>query len=198
MRTNFLYEKEYEMPIIKPVYEITESELIGFNYARTVKEKKGKAVHFYLDDYQFERVWNTPERNLNQLSAFDFVLSPDFSLFTDMPLPLQIYNCYRKNWCAAYWQSEGLTVIPTVGWADERTFDFCFNGLPQNSIVSVSSVGVMNNEGAKKMFRDGYNAMMEKLHPKQVLFYGSVPENIEGNITRIKPFYESIKERRYE
>ena len=115
-----------------------------------------------------------------------------------MPLPLQIYNCYRKNWCAAYWQSKGMTVIPTVGWADERTFDFCFNGLPQNSIVSVSSVGVMNNEGAKKMFLDGYNAMMEKLHPKQVLFYGSVPENIEGNITRIKPFYESIKERRSE
>ena len=26
------------------------------------KEPEGKGVHFFINDYQFERVWNNPDR----------------------------------------------------------------------------------------------------------------------------------------
>lgn len=45
----------WQMPIINNDKYIPES-LIGFNYAKTNKEKN-VGIHFYLDDYQFERVW---------------------------------------------------------------------------------------------------------------------------------------------
>ena len=36
------------------------------------------------------------------------------------------YIVYLKNrWGGAYWQSSGLTVIPTISWGDERSFEFC-------------------------------------------------------------------------
>lgn len=37
-------------------------EWIGFNYAASTARRAGKGVHFFLDDYQFERVWNNPDR----------------------------------------------------------------------------------------------------------------------------------------
>ena len=34
-------------------------------------------------------------------------------------------------------QDRGLTVIPTVYWGEENTYDFCFDGLPENSTLSI-------------------------------------------------------------
>ena len=44
------------MPIIFGTEYVPKS-LISFNYAKTYKNKD-VGIHFYIDDYQFERVWN--------------------------------------------------------------------------------------------------------------------------------------------
>ena len=61
--------------------------------------------HFFLHDYQFERVWNQPKKYINKLLHYKAVLTPDFSLFTDYPVAVQIWNTYRNRWLGAYWQS---------------------------------------------------------------------------------------------
>lgn len=75
-------------------------------------------------------------------SKFDCVLTPDFSLYTDMPKAMMIWNTYRSRLLGWFWQQEGLTVIPTVSWADEDSFNFAFDGLPLNATLAVSTVGV--------------------------------------------------------
>ena len=84
-----------QMPIINPIQGLP-TRVVGFNYALTSKEF-GKAVHFYLDDYQFERVWRSPERYIEILRKFEYVFTPDFSLYMDMPKVQQIYNIYRSR-----------------------------------------------------------------------------------------------------
>ena len=74
---------------------------------------------------------------IEKLKQYYALLTPDFSLFTDMPLALQIESVFKNRWCGAFWQRQGMTVIPTVAWGDERTFDFCFDGIEQGSIVAV-------------------------------------------------------------
>lgn len=91
---------EYGIPEIMPE-EYEPCEWIGFNYAASTAKRAGKGVHFFLDDYQFERVWNNPDRYIEVLRDYDYVLSPDFSMYTDFPKAMQIYNHYRKHWCAA-------------------------------------------------------------------------------------------------
>lgn len=54
---------EYGIPLLEPT-KFEKCEFIGFNYCRTCKEKAGKGVHFFLDDYQFNRLWNQPNRYL--------------------------------------------------------------------------------------------------------------------------------------
>lgn len=107
---------------------------IGFNYAKSCKDPQHKGVHFFIDDYQFTRLWTNPDAYLDMLRAFKCVFTPDFSTYTDFPKAVQIWNHYRKHWLGAYWQSNGITVIPTISWSDESSFDWCFDGEPVGGI----------------------------------------------------------------
>lgn len=55
---------KYGIPEIKPETDIRIDKLewIPVNYALTAKDKATKGVHFYKDDYQFERFWNNPDK----------------------------------------------------------------------------------------------------------------------------------------
>nr|DAQ24053.1 MAG TPA: protein of unknown function (DUF4417) [Caudoviricetes sp.] len=48
----------------------------------------------------------------------------------------------------------------------------------------------MNSKKKKELFLSGYNAMIERLHPESIVFYGKVPEECKGNIVRIKAFHD--------
>lgn len=107
----------WQMPVIKNDGFIPK-ELLGFKYAKT-SSVKDVGIHFYLDDYQFERVWRFPERYIDLLFDYDCILSPDFSLYMDMPMSLKIWNVYRNRFLGAYYQREGLRVVPIVDAMNE-------------------------------------------------------------------------------
>jgi len=160
----------WQMPIIRNDGIIPE-ELLGFNYAKT-SEKKNVGVHFYLDDYQFERVWNNPEKYIELFQEYDGILSPDFSLYMDMPMPMKVWNVYRSRLIGAYYQSYGIPVIPTLSWAEKETFDFCFKGIPKGSIVSISTLGVKKDKDEMKTWLEGVKEMLKTVNPKTLLIYG--------------------------
>ena len=166
------------------------------NYALSCKNPEGKNLHSFVDDYQFTRFWNTPDRYIPMLSRFAAVCAPDFSTYTDMPLAMQIYNHYRKHWLAAYWQAHGLTVYPTISWSDEQSYDWRFDGEPVGGVVAVSSVGTQNNKEANRLFLKGYEEMMKRLAPLFVIFYGKVPLECDWNVIRVQPYYKQIESRR--
>ena len=87
---------EYGIPEIE-LTTYKECDFIPFNYAKGCKDKNGKGVHFFIDDYQFNRLWNAPDRYIEMLSGFTHVMSPDFSTYTDFPKAMQIYNHYHRN-----------------------------------------------------------------------------------------------------
>lgn len=132
-------EGAYDMPMLAGE-DYAPKELIPFNYALNTK-KRATGIHFFIDDYQFERVWNDPKRYVEALRKFDCVLTPDFSLYTDMPRAMMIYNTYRSRLIGAAMQDAGLKVIPTVSWAKEDSFEFCFDGLPANATLAISTIG---------------------------------------------------------
>lgn len=184
---------EYDIPVINSV-EYETCEWIGFNYANTCKERENKGVHFFLDDYQFIRLWSNIDRYIPILRQFKYVMSPDFSLYTDFPVALQIYNHYRKHWLGAYMQEKRIQVIPTVCWSTPDSFSWCFDGEPEQSIVAVSSVGTQDSKERKELFLNGYKEMVKRLKPETIIFYGNVPDECKGNIVRIKAFQEKFKE----
>lgn len=152
-------------------------------------------VSMYVDDYRIHRLWANPDRYVPILARAGAVLSPDFGIYTDVPVALGIYNHYRKHWLAAYWQRHGLIVIPTICWSDQDSFAWCFDGEPIGSVVSISSVGTQARPDTKKAFLRGYDAMLERLEPEAILFFGNIPAQCRGNICPVEAFYKVIERR---
>ena len=177
---------EYDIPQLAPEHFGGDCKFIPFNYAKNTKDGTEKGVHFYIDDYQFVRLWTSIDKYVPILKRFDWVMTPDFSTYTDFPKAIQIYNHYRKHWVGAYLQEASVKVIPTISWSTPDSFEWCFDGEPVGGCVSVSSVGVMNSAEKRKLFMYGYNEMMERLYPETIIFYGDVPPECRGNLVRIK------------
>ena len=184
---------EYNIPEIEPVDSCNTSTWMGFNYClsnrKSDKKKKKTGVHFFLADGDFERCWKDPQRYGEMLSAYDCVMSPDFSLFTKFPKAVQIWNHYRKHWLARYWQDMGLTVIPTVSWSDESSFEWCFDGEPKHSVVAVSNVGSARGEKQYRNFMVGYEKMLEVLQPTLVLMFAYKIKDYPGNVRFIQSYF---------
>lgn len=169
-------------PSIDPVgMDTTGIQMVGFNFALGERHPENKVLHFYVDDYQFERVWNDPDRYIPLLSRFRAVLQPDFSIYEDFPLIVNMINHYRKQWCSAYWREHGITVIPCLCWGDVESFGWCFEGVPQHSLVSISTVGGFTSAQQAESWFAGYRKALEVLRPAEILLYGKKWPGIEAD-----------------
>lgn len=195
----------FDIPEILPQeIDLGDPQIIGFNYALGEDFPEEEICHFYLDDYQFDRVWAHPEVYTDRMRQFKAVLAPDFSLYTDFPKAVQIFNHYRKHWVARYWQENGVTVIPTICWSTPDSFEWCFDGEPRNATVSISVLGCNRDEQMKRDFWVGFNKAIEVLTPKRILlFKGNSPislppldaeviEVVSGNLAGAKAFKDGV------
>lgn len=162
----------YGMPMLAKQDVTAPETLIGFNYAATSKQSRNCGVHFFIDDYQFQRVWNQPEKYVAPLGRFQCVLTPDFSTYLDMPEAMKIWNVFRSRLIGAWWQDRGLKVIPTLQWAGPESFAYCFSGIPSNATVAVSTVGCNNDPTAELYWRLGMRYALDRLKPERILLYG--------------------------
>lgn len=190
VRNEFLYngksQTKYEFPIIrKQNIDIDKIKLLSYTDTKKEdKENKDKTIHFFTYDWKFEKVYNQADEEFEKLKQYYALLSPDFSMFTNMPLALQIESVFKNRWCGAYWQSKGLKVIPTISWGDERSFEFCFEGIEEGSIVAVCTY---YRENCEEEFMLGYKEMLKKIKPSVVLCYDDPFESMEGNIISFTP-----------
>ena len=182
---------KYDIPQLAPIYENEIGDItewIGFNYVLSDKAPEGKAVHFFIDDYQFNRLWNSPEKYMEKLKQYEVVLTPDFSPYADMPLATQIFNHYRKHWVGALMQEYGIKVVPTIRASrDERSLDFYLDGEPKGGVVCISSMWTADEE-AREYFLREYETMRKTLKPEKIYVYGNEVEGLKGNIEYIQPF----------
>lgn len=157
------------------------------------------AVHFFVDDYRFASVWTHPHKALRHLNRYSTLLTPDFSVFVGDPFAVQAWQVYRSRWCGAWWQSLGFTIIPTVTWSTPDDFDLCFAGLPQRSVLALSTLGT-HHPAAKWHFLHGFHALLERLQPSLILCYGDPhPSMFDLCAMRVyPPFWRGIRRARSE
>lgn len=107
VRNEFTTAGKYEMPLIKK-QEIDLDEIDLCNYTKTKlqdEDNKHKTIHFFTYDWLFENVYEKPELAMEKLSQYYAILSPEFSLYWDMPRALQIYSTFKNRWCGAFFQN---------------------------------------------------------------------------------------------
>jgi len=206
MRERFASDNKYGIPnLFAPtIQELPEAPTCLLPYNLRVRSEigyKDAAMHFFLDDYRFELVWNKPNQAFERISKAWLVLTPDFSLYADYPLAAQIWNTYRNRWCGKLWQNQGLVVVPTIAWSTPESYEFCFEGVETNSPVAVSTQGIKWDADTYKRFEHGFMAMIERISPRFVISYGKLPAELQKAVPDIvikeyPTYWEGLKKAR--
>ena len=182
MRNSFATTGKWGIPLVKKQELTTENIMLvacSDTRANDNEANKKKGVHFFVDDYRFSGIYDNPERTLERYSQYAFLLTPDFSTYSDMDLWRQLESVAKNRWVGAYWQSKGRIVIPTVSWSTPRSFEFCFDGVEQHATVAISTLGCKK---AKIDFMRGYEVMLEKLRPEAIICFGDPFSEMQGNL----------------
>ena len=196
---NALFSGIMEIPVIKK-QNLSElpKQLVPFTVRNRVDGNE-EVVCFYEHDDIFYDFINNPDEFIGDLQKFSAVISPDCSLYIDMPLCLQIADVYFNRALGHYLQEKGFLVIPNIRWGDERTYTnselpekIAFLGVEKHSIVAIGEYGQIKTKEDKRFFREGLIAMLDELEPEIVIVYGKMSKKIfEGLLHRTKfVFYE--------
>ncbi|MCM1307916.1 MAG: DUF4417 domain-containing protein [Butyrivibrio sp.] len=191
LRNRYKTDGIYEIPKLRNNF-IRKEEifLMGCDHINSKKCNEDKTIHFFLEDYKFERFYYDCDKYIEKLAKYKALLTPDFSLYPSMPLPLQRFSIFKNRWCGAFWQEYGLKVIPTITWGDKRSYSFCFKGVEKHSIVAVSTFG---QKREKQEFMLGYDAMLERIEPLYIICFGEPFAEMRGDVLYARHSFEAKK-----
>ena len=171
------YEGNIEFPKIK-TSDLLPNKIVLFSHAMAKTWKDFDCwVMFYEHDVKCERLWKNPKKYLNKLKKFNGIISPDFSLFRNMPLVMQQWNTYRNRALALWLQNNGIEVIPNIRFNDERTYDFCFDGVEKNKVVAIGTYGCIKTQ------KDGAKVYIKEVSEGK---FNVIVEGSSGIITALK------------
>jgi hypothetical protein len=72
-----------------------------------------------------------------------------------------------------------IPTIPNVRYGDESTYNFCFDGIPKNSVIAIGTHGCAKHRLDIQSHQSGIEETIKRLHPCMILLYGAVPDEIK-------------------
>lgn len=173
---NARYDGEFEIPCINTSDKLP-NKLIPFSKAMHCSDYN-QWVCFYESDDKFIQFWRNPKKYLPRLKKFKGIITPDFSLYRDMPYAVQITNTYRGKALGHWLQSNGLKVIPNVRWGQPRTYELACMGVEKNKTIAVGTLGCLKDTEECQWFTSGLDYVIEYLRPDNIIVYGSAPDKV--------------------
>lgn len=74
-------------------------------------------------------------------------------------------------------QENGLNIIPNACWGDEESLEWAFDGLPNNSILALTTQGCMQKtDYRKQILVNGIHELIRQKHPSKLVVYGHFPD----------------------
>ena len=183
---NAFYSGMEEIPTINPIDDLPKKVI---SFIEALKSNEYDAwIHFYIDDFHFERVWNNIYRYLSMFRKFEGVILPDFSVYRDMSYSIQCYQIYRSRAVGNYLQKLGIKVIANVRYGDERTYDVSCFGLSKGQTIAIGTNGTVKNILDRKYLDEGFDYVVNTIAPKHIVIYGSVTDHI-NEVTKEKSIH---------
>lgn len=176
LRSDMLYDGNVDDICFGVVDKLEENKkyLCLYGQHDITQTATNNIIGFFVDDHRFETVWQNAVKVLDKFKSIQpaAIMTPNFSLWADEPLPYHIMAWYKTQWCGRYWQEAGFKIIPTVNWGNKKDFDFCFLGIPKNApIVAIQCRNIKTNQ-EKTRFIDGLLTAKDVLNFKKVVCYG--------------------------
>lgn len=174
-----LYEGPYDIPLIEALPEQVPlpASLIPFD-KRNQTDEHNQWIHSYLFDFRFRPLITNTDKYVETIRRFSGFISPDPSLYRDMPIATQIANTYLNRAVGHYMQRMGIPTVANVRWGNQKSFDFAFAGAPHGSTVATSNHGSLRGKENLYWFERGFDEMACRLEPKRVILHGNLTDGL--------------------
>lgn len=182
------FTSKNQFPIVQPYTGDIPDILCSVHRLRKKPDSQLHNIcgHFFTQDSNFESYWNYPFRSIRFLQRLSFVLSTDFSIYSNMLLMQKMWNSFRNKLLSAFYQRNNINLIPAPSWGDVENIDRYMEGWPKGSLIAINSTGIGKDKRCRHIWLDGYNAMLDILKPIHILRYGTFEE---GERKEISTFY---------
>lgn len=152
-----------------------------------------------VDDPELEKFWRQLDGYSHTLKRAAGVIGTDYSMLPMMLPDQRNWNCARNRIVSFYLERLGIPTIPVASWCDRTDFDWCFDGLPENSTIAISTNGCLSTVGAKMVLLEGIEELVSQKSPwllvvcgrelpqiadicSNVLYYPSYSQRMQGRI----------------
>lgn len=130
----FITDNDLGIPVLDPNKQLIDISLPFQPWgARRRSIDSGGTRHFYIDDYKIEPLWKSPDKLLDSRHRFHGVIEPNFTIGSDSPKALAIWQIYRKRWLSRFWQRHGLNIMVDL-FLDPFYLDLALIGVPHGWI----------------------------------------------------------------
>lgn len=187
---------EYDIPQVDAIHAHLDGlHATPLNLANKDMKPKSGIVHCFLNDDKIEPLYANPLKYYDVLKNFKYIVPCDFSFYYTMPKAVQIHQIYKMRAVHNFLAMLGLQCIPVVTWADEESYDFCFDGLPHDSTLAVSTNGCHFKKG-KECYVKGFKEMVKRLEPLEVLVIGrAIETGADVNVVYMDNYSQQMKKR---
>lgn len=159
----FETENEYGFPEVSSSKNFRCKDLIPFHQCKKMLAgDKDKAVSFFLDDYKFEQVWTRPRDFIRTFQYYGNIISPTFSIWSNQPYALNLFNMYRSRWCTRFYQEFGHHI-------EDKIFNFDSG----KKIKGDNAVSVYGNTSYNEAFAESFVAYCLGIEPNRGKEYHS-------------------------
>ena len=177
---------KFGFPQLKPQQNIPVGEFRSFNYLLSLDNPENYWIHCFCHDYQFERLWTGFDFYIHYILNTKGFISVDYSLYRDYSEVRLVWNCYRNRVIDYAIQEKNGIMIPSAVFGPENTWSWCFDGLPHNSTVAITTNGILNDAEARRLFVGGVDAMVNTIYPSAIVICGNYPNWLESKYPSIE------------
>lgn len=184
-------------PVIHGTQKIPEEIVLftNMNKETSLIHAETKSIHSYQYDYLFEPAFSNKTKLLKKLETlrkYQSIILPDFSVYFDMPLPMQQMQIYKSRAAGNFLMQNDIPIIPNIRWSTEQSYSFCFEGIDKNALVAVGSYGAFGNNRNKFYFEAGFYKMIEVLEPSAILIYGFLSDALKNECRLHKIWFKEF------
>ena len=174
LRIDPIYQSDnlFGFPEVKKTDFNFKGKIYSVAFGNRVK-RFNSILHFFVDDFKFESVFNNLANGLKTISRkkIKYVCAPDFSMYQDWPHSVNIFNIYKNRLITRYWQENShKNIIPSVSWSNPESYQYCFDGLPKKGIFSLTHF--VKDDGD---WHRGFIKFYEKCEPDKIAVFGIMP-----------------------
>lgn len=172
---------EVEIPVPNPYKDEIPQRLLPFHEGWRSRITDA-AIHFYINDQLFTRLFRTPKKYLPYLKDCKCVIGTDLSQYTDMPMEMRWRHALANATMSKLLQDNGVSIIPNITWSLQDSFSYSFPLPLSNSIIAINCNGVKSSDLASYRWKRGYKKALE-LSPSHIIRYGEIMDCEEKEIS---------------